>query len=81
MRFGKVFERGLQGAELGALIGGAFTTAAVTATFFFTGPIGVAALAATATASAVSGTAIGTGIGGGVGAAFGAAEEYMESKN
>ncbi|MDU5108952.1 MAG: hypothetical protein E6248_00780 [Clostridium sp.] len=81
MGFGKIFERGLQGAELGGLIGAAFTTVAATTTLFVTGPIGMAALAATATASAVSGTAIGTGIGGGVGAAFGAAEEYMESKN
>lgn len=81
MGFGKIFERGLQGAELGGFIGAAFTTVAATTTLCLTGPIGIAALAATATASTVSGAAIGTSIGGGLGATLGAAEEYMDSKN
>lgn len=81
MGFGRVFERGLQGAELGSILGAAFTTIVTTAAVCLTGPIGIGAFAAAAAASAANGVAIGTCIGGAGGAALGAAEEYVESKN
>ena len=78
----RMFERGMQGAAFGGLMGGTLATLATGAALMIPGvnlvaaPIAVAA----ATTAGISGVTLGTGIGGTASAISGAIEDAQERK-
>ena len=79
----RMFERGMQGAAFGGLMGGTLATLATGAALMIPGVNLVAApiaVAVAATTAGVSGVTLGTGIGGTAGAISGAIEDARERK-